>query len=178
MKIMNQINEIKNTFKAFFKEQVVYWRTKRNLRKLAKMPLSFPVDAKGINNVLILLPRDEEHMDSAMTLVRKLRQHFTNWHFMALNVNKIPAEKLDRYNLPNLDFIGELEKNKFQLVLDLNFVLDLRMNYLVGMLNIPYRLHLQTSDSDFYNICAYTDPVTFKSFDHVFAYLQNSFINN
>ena len=95
---------------------------------------------------------------------------------MALDVNKIPVEKLDRYNLPNREFIDELARSKFKLVLDLNFELDLRMNYLVGMLKIPYRLHLQTADSDFYNICTQTDPLKFQNFDHVFAYLQNSFI--
>jgi len=176
MTIMNQMDKLNNSLKAFLKEQVVFWRTKGNLRKLSKIPLNFPVDAKEIKNVLVLLPRDEEYQDSAMTLVRNLRHHFTSWHFMALDVNKIPVEKLDRYNLPNREFIDELARSKFKLVLDLNFELDLRMNYLVGMLKIPYRLHLQTADSDFYNICTQTDPLKFQNFDHVFAYLQNSFI--
>ena len=94
---------------------------------------------------------------------------------MVMNVDKIPEEKLDRLDLPNNSFIADLQQNRFQLVLDLNFYMDIRINYLVGMLKIPYRLHLQFTESDYYNIYAHTNLNTFKDLNHVFDHLKNSF---
>ena len=111
-----------------------------------------------------------------MTLVRHLRQYFKKWHFMILDVSKIPVEQLDRFNLPLPDFVADLAKKDFQLVLDLNFEHELRNRYLIGGMRIPYRLHLHFSDSPVYNMFAQIKPENFKSFDHVFDYLKSSFI--
>jgi len=146
---------------------LVNWRIRNNYRQLLKNEVRFPVAAAEVRNVLIFLPLDEHYLDAAMTLVRHLRQHFQPWHFLIMDVAKIPADKLDRYQLPIPGFISELEKNDFQLVLDLNFEHDLRIRYLIGSMKIPYRLHLQFSDFAIYNMFAQIKPDNFKSFNHV-----------
>ncbi|OGB65778.1 MAG: hypothetical protein A2Y94_06270 [Caldithrix sp. RBG_13_44_9] len=164
------------SIKSRIARSLVSWRIKKNYRQLAKSEVHFPVTAAEVKNVLILLPLNGLYLDSAMTLVRHLRQHFQKWHFMILDLGKIPADKLDRFQLPTPDFVAELDKNDFQLVLDLNFEHDLRIHYLIGSMKIPYRLHLQFSDSAVYNMFAQIKPDNFKSFHHVFDYLQSSFI--
>jgi hypothetical protein len=125
------------------------------------------MSAKQIKNVLILLPRQEEYIDAAMTLVRHLRQHFKSWHFMLLDIDKIATHKLDRLNLPNNTFVEELLKSKFQLVMNLNFEPDIRMDYLTAILRIPYRLHTQASNSKYYHKFARNTETDFKSYHHV-----------
>lgn len=115
-------------------------------------------------------------MDAALTLMRHLRQHFTKWHFMVLDVRKIPREQQDRYDLPSDQFINDLRKHEFQLVVDLNFQPDLRMKLIIGMLEITYRLHIQVTDSNDYNMFARINPDEFKGFNHVFNYLKSSFM--
>jgi len=167
---------IMTSIKSNIAHSLVSWRTRNNYKQLAKNDVYFPASASEIKNVLILFPLNEAHQDAAMSLVRHLRQHFQKWHFMILDIGKIPADKLDRFRLPTPDFIDELAKNDFQLVLDLNFEHDLRIRYLVGLLRIPYRLHLRFSDSAIYNMFAQIKLDDFKSFDHVFDYLKSSFI--
>ena len=164
-----------DSIKSSIAHWLVSWRIKNNYRQLLKNEVHFPVAAAEVRNVLIFLPLDEQYLDAAMTLVRHLRQHFQPWHFMIMDVAKIPADKTDRYQLPVPGFISELEKNDFQLVLDLNFEHDLRIRYLIGSMKIPYRLHLQFSDSAIYNMFAQIKPDNFKSFNHVFDYLKSSF---
>jgi len=165
---------LKNHIARFY----VGWKTYRNFRKLSKTPMHFPVSAKEVKNVLILLPTDDEYMDAALTLMRHLRQHFTKWHFMAMDVRKIPRDQQDRYDLPSDQFIEDLKKNEFQLAIDLNFHHDIRMKLIIGMLNIQYRLHLQFIDSNDYNMFAQINPDEFKGFHHVFNYLKSSFAVN
>ena len=162
---------IKNNIARFY----VGWKTYRNFRRLSKSPVHFPVSAKEVKNVFILLPTDDQYMDAALTLIRHMRQHFKKWHFMALDVRKIPKDQKDRYNLPSDQFIEDLNKNEFQLAIDLNFHHDIRMKFIIGMLNIQYRLHLQFLDSNDYNMFAQINPEEFKGFHHVFKYLESSF---
>jgi hypothetical protein len=162
-------------FKSYFTGQYAYWKTRRSLKKLSEQSVNLPINAKQIKNVLILLPRQEEFVDAAMTLVRHLRQHFKSWHFMLLDIDKIAAHKLDRFNLPNKTFIEVLLKSKFQLVMNLNFEPDVRMDYLTAILRIPYRLHIQSPNSNYYNMFAQINEADFKSFHHVFSYLKSGF---
>jgi hypothetical protein len=156
-------------------EFYVWWKTYLSFRSLAKNPLNFPISDKNVKNVLIFLPLQDEYMDAALTLIRHLRQYFKKWHFMALDVRKISADKLDRLNLPDTDFLQDLAANEFQLAIDLNFTHDIRMIYLMGKLSIPYRLHLQFSDSNAYNLFTVTSQENFAGFHHVFNYLKSSF---
>lgn len=154
----------------------VYLKTSRKLRKLSQKNVDFPTSASHIKNVLILLPRQEHLVGAAMTLVRHLRQYFKPWHFMILDVDKITEDKLNKYDLPNQSFINELKLNAFQLALNLNFEPDSRMDFLVVMLKVPYRLNIQSSKTDIYNILAQINEEKFTSYHHVFAYLKSSFI--
>jgi len=164
-----------STFKNTVARSYVGWKTYLSFRKLSKKTFQFPVSAKEVKNVLVLLPLDEEYMDAALTLMRHLRQHFSKWHFMVLDVRKIPREQQDRYDLPSDQFIDELRKHEFQLVVDLNFQPDLRMKFIIGMLEIPYRLHIQVKDSNDFNMFARINQEEFKGFNHVFNYLKSSF---
>jgi len=164
-----------SSFKNNVAKIYVGWKTIRTFRRLSKQTVDFPISAKEVKNVLVLLPVDEEYMDAALTLMRHLRQHFTHWHFMVLDVRKIPKEQKDRYELPSDQFINDLGKNEFKLVIDLNFESDLRMKLIIGMLGIPYRLHIQVVDSNDYNMFARINREEFKGFNHVFNYLKSSF---
>ncbi len=155
---------------------LVTWKTRGIFRKLVHIPVQFPVSASQVKNALVLLPFEENYLDPAMTMVRNLRQHFKKWHFMILDVNKIPPDKLDSYLLPGHALIEELQRNPFQLVINLNFEEDLRIKYLIGMLQPGYRLHVQDSDSDYYNMLAPINREEFTSFNHVLNYLKSSFL--
>ena len=154
----------------------VWWKTYLAFRRLAKNAITLPVSDKNVKNVLIFLPLENEYLDAALTLIRHLRQYFKNWHFMALDIRKIPPDKLDRFNLPDNEFLQDLTANEFQLAIDLNFIHDIRMRYLMGKLAIPYRLHLQFSESSTYNLFTVTNQENFAGFHHVFNYLKSSFV--
>ncbi|UCF64646.1 MAG: hypothetical protein JSW33_02090, partial [bacterium] len=113
-----------STFKNSIARLYVGWKTYLSFRRLSKEAVQFPILAGEVKNVLVLLPLEEEFMDAALTLMRHLRQHFTKWHFMVLDVRKIPREQQDRYDLPSDQFINDLRKHEFQLVVDLNFQPD------------------------------------------------------
>jgi len=168
--------QILNSLKGKIAQRLVNWRIRKNFLQLHNKEVNLPTSSTAVKNVLILLPLNDDFLDPAMTLIRHLRQYFQHWHFMLLDTRKIPAEKLDRFELPNFDFIEDLNKKNFQLVLDLNFEQDLRIRYLVGSMNIPYRLHLQYSDASIYNMFAQISPENFKNFQHVFNYLKSSFV--
>jgi hypothetical protein len=153
----------------------VSWKTYLSFKKLGKIPVNLPVSHKEVKNVLVLLPLEDQYMDAALTLIRHLRQYFKNWHFMALDVRKISPEQQDRFGLPDAEFLKELQKNEFQLAIDLNFKHDLRMKYLIGMLDIPHRLHLTFSDANTYNLFTLTREENFSGFHHVLSYLKSSF---
>ncbi len=161
--------------KSQISKTYVFLKTYYKLRKLFKKTVDFPTPASYVKNVLIFLPQQDHLVDAAMTFVRHLRQYFKKWHFMILNVDKITTDKLNKFNLPNQSFINELELNDFQLVLNLNFEPDLRMDFLAVMLKIPYRLHVQSSKKDIYNILIQISRDDFKSYHQVFEYLKSSF---
>ncbi len=154
----------------------VFLKTYQKLRKLFKKTVDFPTSASYVKNVLILLPRKGHLVDAAMIFIRHLRQYYKRWHFMILNVDKITTDKLNKFDLPNRSFISELELNNFQLILNLNFEPDMRMDFLAVMLKIPYRLHVQSSKKDIYNILIQINKDNFKSYHHVFEYLKSSFL--
>ncbi len=162
--------------KLKFAPLLVWWKTFRNMKRLNKLGLQLPQPASEIKNVLILLPLDEEHLDAAMTLVRHLRQHFQIWHFMVLDVKRIPSEQLDRFHLPLQTFVDNLAGNDFQLVIDLNFIPDFRFKYLIGSLNIHYRLGVLQQESDYYNLHVHLKQEEFKGFVHILNSLKSSFV--
>ena len=168
---MNKMSSLKLRFAPLF----VWWKTFANLRRLNKIPLQLPKSALEIKNVLILLPLNPEFVDAAMTMVRHLRQHFRVWHYMVLDVNRIPAEQLDSFHLPVQSFLDNLIANDFQLVIDLNFEPDLRVKYLIGLLNITYRLSVQSQESDYYNLYVHVNREEFKGFGGVLNSLKSSF---
>ncbi len=161
--------------KAFVTKKYVYWRTRGSLKELNDISIDCPLDASRIKNALVILPREVEYVDAAVTLVHKMRRHFTRWHYMVLDIDKILHHKLNRLDLPNEEFIEELRKNNFDFALNLNFKTDLRIDYMLAMLKIPYRLHLLSSLDEFYNIVVQADPASFKNFDYVQNYLQTIF---
>ena len=163
-------------WKSLFVRRYVCWKTRPNFKELNKMPVNIPVEADKLKNILIILPKRVEYVDSALALVRELRRHFTQWHYMMLDIDKILSHKLNRLNLPNEEFIGELEKDKFDLVLDLNFDFNIRILYIIGMLKIPYRLHLQSSSDNYYNIIVRANRTAPLNFDFVVNYLQTIFL--
>ncbi len=95
--------------------QLVNWRIRKNYAWLHNKEVNLPISSTAVKNVLILLPLNEIFLDPAMTLIRHLRQHFQNWHFMILDTRKIPAEKLDRFELPTFDFIEDLTEKRFSI---------------------------------------------------------------
>lgn len=155
---------------------LVSLKTLKNIRQLSRIPVSLPTPAREVKNVLVILPLEETYLDAAMTLVRHLRQSFPVWHFMILDISKIPADELDKYDLPGPQFMENLKSSDFQLLVDLNFEENLRIKYLVGLLQMPYRLHLHPSDSDYYNMYARINREDFKGYNHVLNYLKSSFL--
>lgn len=161
--------------KEFVAETYARWKTRRVFKEMGKTSLSFPISTDRIQNVLVILPHEMDYVDSAISLIRNLRQLFTDWHFMVLDMDKILHHKLNRLNLPNQNFVEEMRSKDFQLALDLNFEFDKRVGYLLGMLRIPHRIHLSSNSDNFYNIVMHIDRSSFHDFDFVLNYLQTIF---
>lgn len=164
--------------KASLTRIFVAWKTRRFLKEFNERPVSFPVPASTVKNVLVILPRQVEHVDAAMALVRQLRNYYTEWHYMVLDMDKIMKDKLNRLDLPNDQFIEELSKNKFDFSLDLNSNLDIRIAYLLSMLKIDYRLHFLPAAEKYYNIIVQMNMNNshFKNFDFVVNSLKTIFV--
>jgi hypothetical protein len=162
--------------KSYLTHLYFFLRTTRKIKKLSQHSVDLPMSAQNIKNVLIILPLEEKLTDAAMTLIRHIRQYFNKWHFMILNLNKLNADKLDKFGLPNQSFLKEIAQNDFQLSVNLNFMRDLRSDYIITILNIPYRLHIHSESSDYYNMCAQIRQENFTSYRHVLESLKNSFI--
>ena len=162
--------------KSIFTEKYVHWKTRKLFRNMKKTSLELPIKISAVKNVLIILPVNMEYMDAAMLFVRKIRKVFRPWHYMILDIDKIKDEQLNRLRLPRQAFTDELKNNKFDLVLDLNFEPDLRILYLIGLLQIPLRLRLHPLPQNHYNIIVNTDRQNFKNFDSVLQNLQTIFV--
>ncbi len=162
--------------KSYLAEKYVYWFTRSTLKRLNDYSMNYPIDAGEIRNVLIVLPRDTEYLDAAISTIQKLRQFYSQWHYMVMDIDKVLPHKLNRLGLPNDEFIKELEKSQFQLVLDLNFETDDRIKYLITKLKIPYRLHLKTEPEEYYNIVVQPHQDPAKNFDFVLTYLHKIFV--
>ncbi len=164
-----------NGLKPFLTEKYVKLKTWRVFKEIDKTPMAIPMPANTVRNVMIVLPRQVEYVDSAVALIRKLRRHFSRWNYMVLDLDKVLAHKLNRLNLPNRNFLQELEKNTFDLVINLNFEFDIRTAYLVVMLKIPYRVNLFPGYGNFYNVVIQPRSNDSKNFDFVLEYLQTIF---
>jgi hypothetical protein len=162
--------------KSYLTHLYFFLKTTRKIKKLSEHSVDLPMSAQNIKNVLIILPLEEKFVDAAMTLIRHIRQYFNEWHFMILNLNKLNEGKLDRFGLPNQSFLKELAPNDFQLSVNLSFGRDLRSDYIITILKIPYRLHIYSASSDYYNMCAQLRRENFTSYHHVLESLKSSFI--
>lgn len=138
--------------KKILRQKYALWKTRSPLRHLKNISENFPIPGHRIQNVLVVLPRQLTFLDSAINLVRDLRQNFSGWNFMMLDMDKVLKHKLNRLDLPNAEFISELELEKFDLVVDLNSEFDIRIGYLITMLKIPYRIFLFSDSLPYYNI--------------------------
>lgn len=125
--------------------------------------------------MLIILPREIERVDAAVTLVHELRQIYPQWNFMVMDIDKLLPHKLNTLQLPNQQFIRELTANAFDLVVDLNSHLDIRIGYLLLMLKIPYRVHLAEKTGEFYNILVQPNSSEYPDFKFVIHYMEQIF---
>jgi hypothetical protein len=163
--------------KSFFIKLYIFWKTRKGLKKLKHTSVSFPLPSTHIENVLILLPEQADFVDAALTLIRHVRQYFPDWHFMILDINKIPEKNLDKFRLPTQEFIDDLQKSHFQLAVNLNFHPNKRIDYLIVRLEIPYRLcTLKNAHSEYYNMFAKIEPEAFTGYHHVLVYLKSTFV--
>ena len=165
-----------NRIKPFLTEKYVKYKTWRLFKEIDKTPMTIPMPAERVRNVLIILPREVELVDSAVALIRKLRKHFSRWNYMVLDLDKVLTHKLNRLNLPNQNFLQELEKNAFDLVINLNYKFDIRTAYLVVMLKIPYRINLFPAYDEFYNVVIHPRKDNSRNFNFVLEYLQTIFV--
>ncbi|GAB4368218.1 MAG: hypothetical protein Kow0042_09250 [Calditrichia bacterium] len=164
------------SLKSALVEKYIYWKTRGVYKELEKTPLTLPLKATEVKNVLVILPLDMERVDAAISLVNKLRKHFANWHYMMLDVEKIKKDQLNRLELPGQEFMDDLKKYHFDMVLDLNFEYDARIKYLIAMLRVPLRVRLFALQKNQYNIVIQSDRSRFKNFDFVFNNLTRIFM--
>ncbi len=163
--------------KSWFAEKYVSWETKKELQELDKISISVPLPLKSVKQVLVILPRQMEYVDAAVSLVHDLKRQFSGWKFMVLDIDKMLPQKLNRLDLPNHQFISELGQKHFDLVLDLNDSYDLRIAYLLVKLKIPYRLHLAEVPDNYYNIFVQPGNKQKSNFSYVLDYLKKIFIH-
>jgi hypothetical protein len=164
-----------SNLKTYFVEQYVKLKTMGILKQLDRTPVMFPIKADVIKNVLVILPRSVEYVDAAVSLVRKLRKIFSRWNFMMLDIDKIKPADINRLGLPNQAFMDDLHKKNFEMVLDLNFDFDIRIAYLVALLEIKYRLHPHTDREDFYNIAVNAHHAPVQNYDFVLHHVERIF---
>jgi len=163
--------------KHWLAQKYVSWNTKKDLDELETISVSVPLSPGKVKSVLIVLPRQMELVDAAVSLVHDLKKEFPAWRFMVLDMDKVLSHKLNRLDLPNNQFIQELSDNSFDLVLDLNDGYDLRVAYLLVKLKIPYRLHLSEIPNNYYNIFVQSGDKNSQDFTYVLRYLKKIFVN-
>ncbi len=161
-----------SAIKSYLTEHYINWKTRRNRKALNNQSMNFPLSSSEIRNVLIILPRETNYLDPAVAAIQKIRQHYDSWHYMVLDVDKILPQKLNKLGLPNEEFLKELEKKKFDLVLDLNFGSDHKIRYLILMLKIRFRIHLLSTADDLYNIIVQTNRESLQNFGFILNNLK------
>ena len=130
------------------------WMRRQALRVLKKSQqvVNFPLRASSIQRVLVIMPRDLNHIEAAHEFINHLRQRFPSWQVQIFDVDKLPPEKLNWMQIPRKDYIQELKHQQFDMVIDLNQQVDWLITYLVVMSGAPYRVHLESEDGQFFNI--------------------------
>ncbi|NIV03768.1 MAG: hypothetical protein GWN59_03865, partial [Calditrichae bacterium] len=141
----------KNRLKKQISELIFKWKARAVARRL-NQSVNFPMGANSIQNVLVILPRNLELFENASAFIQSLRKAYPKWHIELFDVDKLKKNDLNRVEMPRAEIIQKLKKASYSLVLDLNDDADQLTSFITLMTEAPYRLHLKTSDSFYYNI--------------------------
>lgn len=114
--------------------------------------LDFPLPAKKVKNVLIVFPRELNHLDDANQFVQKLREAYRRWSVKIFDVDKISAQDLNILKLPNQTVLEKLKKANYDIVIDLNVHTDMVCAYIAVISEATYRIKFTNEDQHYFNL--------------------------
>lgn len=151
----------------------------RTVARRVNQSLNFPIRANEVEKVLVILPRDLQLLDRASVFVQSLRKTYPGWKIELFDVDKLGENDLNRVHLPKTEVIQKLKSAEYQFVLDLNEQFDHLTGFISLITEAPYRLHIQTEGSIFYNI-VYQPHISDHGiyFEPLLNYLRKLFVKN
>lgn len=156
-------------------ELYIYLKSRKVIKQINTM-LDFPVKSKEIKKVLIVLPRELNHLDDANQFIQKLRKSYKHWKIEIIDVDKINKEDLNLLNIPAQRIIKKIKNTNYHLVIDLNEQFDLICAFIAVMSEANYRMTFNSKDQDYFNMQCY--PTEIKNgffYKSLFDYLQQLF---
>ena len=151
----------------------------RSVARRVNRSVNFPIRANEVKKVLIILPRNLQMLDRASMFVQSLRKTYPNWRIELFDVDKLSSKELNSVHLPRPEIVQELKSAEYQFVLDLNEKFDYLTGYITLITEAPYRLHIQSEGSIFYNIVYHPQhPDDGIHFDPLLNYLRKLFVKN
>lgn len=129
----------------------IHLRSQRVLRQVNTI-LNFPVQAKEIKKVLIILPRELAHLDDANQFVQKLRQGYRRWSVEIFDADKINPKELNILKLPNQTVADKLHKANYDIVIDLNARFDTVCAFIAVISEATYRVKFTNEEQVYFNL--------------------------
>jgi hypothetical protein len=132
-------------------EKLVKIKVKPILKRVSNS-LSFPVKAKEIEKVLVILPRDMTRLDEANRFVQGLKKQYPSWKVELFDVDKLTPDQYTRMRIPKDEVTAKLKSGNYHFVIDLNEIPDQTASYLALCTEAPYRLHLNSGFNEYFNL--------------------------
>lgn len=149
----------------------------RRILKRGNNKLDFPVQAKEVKKVLVLFPKEVEHLTDANEFVQKLRAEYPRWSVEIFDVDKINPKERNILRMPNRTLSNRLRKKNYNMVIDLNVPLDTVCAFIAMVSEATYRVKLANEDQRYFNMqCASSKENQRFFYQPLLEYLQNLFI--
>ena len=124
----------------------------RKVLKRIDTILNFPIRSKEVKNVLIVFPRELDHLDDANQFVQKLREGYRRWSVEIFDVDKISPNDLNFLKLPNQEIRDKLKNASYDLAIDLNVPLDAICAFIVVLSEATYRIKFTNQEQLYFNL--------------------------
>jgi len=129
----------------------IHLKSRKVLKRIDTI-LNFPIRSKEVKNVLIVFPRELDHLDDANQFVQKLREGYRSWSVEIFDVDKLSQKELNILKLPNQTVIHKLKKPNYEIVIDLNVPFDPVCAFIAVLSEATYRIKFTNQEQLYFNL--------------------------